>query len=184
MELSPYVESIQRQLVDTAEAGGDDARTLAGRLVAPLDATLRLAFQDVLAVAAEEITTELAPGSVELRLRGRDLELVVTPPPVDTADDSPAAGADEAMSDQRGASEPGATFPPSADGDESAMSRINLRMPDNLKARIEQAASGEGLSVNAWLVRAAGAALERTNSDARRERRSPRGAQRYTGWAR
>jgi hypothetical protein len=183
MELGPYVEKIQRQLVDTAEAGGDDARTLAGRLIVPLDAALRLAFQDVLAAAAEEITTELAPGSVELRLRGRDLELVVTPP-VDSADDSPAAGADEAMSDQRGASEPGVTIPPSADGDESTMSRINLRMPDNLKARIEQAASGEGLSVNAWLVRAAGAALERTSTDARRERRPPHGAQRYTGWAR
>jgi len=90
MELGPYVEKIQRQLVDTAEAGGDDARTLAGRLIVPLDAALRLAFQDVLAAAAEEITTELAPGSVELRLRGRDLELVVTPP-VDSADDSPAA---------------------------------------------------------------------------------------------
>jgi hypothetical protein len=182
MELGPYVENIQRQLVDTAEAGGDEARTLAGRLVAPLDAALRLAFQDVLAVAAEEITTELAPGSVELRLRGRDLELVVTPPPVDTADDSPAAGADEP--DQRRGSEPGVTIPPSADGDESTMSRINLRMTDHLKARIEQAASGEGLSVNAWLVRAAGAALERTSTDARRERRSPYGAQRYTGWAR
>jgi hypothetical protein len=184
MELGPYVENIQRQLVDTAQAGGDDARTLAERLVAPLAAALRLAFQDVLAVAAEEITTELAPGSVELRLRGRDLELVVTPPPVETPDDTLAAGADETMSDQTQASEHGVTAPPSADGDESTMSRINLRMPDNLKARIEQAASGDGLSVNAWLVRAASAALERSGTDARHERRSRQGAQRYTGWAR
>jgi uncharacterized protein (DUF1778 family) len=64
------------------------------------------------------------------------------------------------------------------------MSRINLRMPDHLKARIEQAAASEGLSVNAWLVRAAAVALERTGTSHRRERRVSYGAQRYTGWAR
>ena len=60
------------------------------------------------------------------------------------------------------------------------MSRINLRMPEHLKARVERAAADEGLSVNAWLVRAAAVALERANP----ERRAPQGAQRYTGWAR
>ena len=40
------------------------------------------------------------------------------------------------------------------DPEEGAMSRINLRMPERLKARVEAAAAGEGLSVNAWLVRA------------------------------
>ena len=80
MDLGSYVEAVERQLLDTAEAGGDDARALAQRLVGPLDAAMRLALQDVLAAAAEEITTELAPGSVELRLRGRNLDLVVTPP--------------------------------------------------------------------------------------------------------
>jgi uncharacterized protein (DUF1778 family) len=64
------------------------------------------------------------------------------------------------------------------------MSRINLRMPDHLKARIEQAAASEGLSVNAWLVRAAATALERTGPSRRHERRASKGAQRYTGWAR
>jgi uncharacterized protein (DUF1778 family) len=64
------------------------------------------------------------------------------------------------------------------------MSRINLRMPDHLKARIEQAAASEGLSVNAWLVRAAATALERTGPSHRRERRASQGPQRYTGWGR
>ncbi len=86
MDLRPYVESLHRQLVVTAEGGGEDARVLAERLVAPLEAAVRLTLQDVLAAAAEEITCELAPGSVELRLRGRDPEFVVTPPPVGTPD--------------------------------------------------------------------------------------------------
>ena len=60
------------------------------------------------------------------------------------------------------------------------MSRINLRLPDRLKSRVEQAAGGEGLSVNAWLVRAAAAAVERRDPVHRREPRTPHGAQRYT----
>src|SRR5438270_5208128 len=83
MDLRVYADNIHRQLVVAAEAGGDDARALAERLVAPLDAAIRLTLQDVLAAAAEQITCELAPGSIEVRLRGRDPEFVVTPPPVD-----------------------------------------------------------------------------------------------------
>ena len=64
------------------------------------------------------------------------------------------------------------------------MSRINLRMPDHLKARIEEAAGSEGQSVNAWLVRAAAAALERGGPSRRPERRPATSGQRYTGWAR
>ena len=70
MELSEYVESIHRHYAAAADAGGDETRAVAERLFAPLDAAIRLALQDALAAAAEEITTELAPGSVELRLRG------------------------------------------------------------------------------------------------------------------
>ena len=168
MDLRTYVEEIHNQLVAAAESGGDEARALAERLVAPLDAAIRLALQDVLSAAAEEITTELAPGSVELRLRGRDPEFVVTPPPADEAD---------------GASEGGGT-PPSVEPDDGAVSRINLRLPDQLKGRIEQAAVAEGVSVNSWLVRAASSSLERSDPVRRREARAPKGSQRHTGWLR
>jgi hypothetical protein len=171
MNLRLYIEDLQRQLAVAADAGGEDARALAERLVAPLDAAIRLTLQDALAAAAEEITTELAPGSVELRLRGRDPEFVVTPPPADPSADDLAEDPDDRPP----------AFP---EGDEGSMSRINLRMPDHLKARIEQAAASEGLSVNAWLVRAAAAALERTGPSRQRERRASQGARRYTGWAR
>jgi hypothetical protein len=169
MDLRMYVENIHRQLAVAAEAGGDDARALAERLMAPLDAALRLTLQDVLAAAAEEISTELAPGSVELRLRGRNPELVVTLPPADApAEDVPEATVTHAASD----------------GDDGSMSRINLRMPENVKARIERAADSQGVSVNAWLLRAAIAALDRGDIDQRRQPRNPASAQRYTGWAR
>jgi hypothetical protein len=179
MDLGPYVESIHSQLDVAAAAGGDEARALAERLVAPLDSAIRLALQDALVVATEEITTELAPGSVELRLRGRDPEFVVTLPAGDPS-------GEESLEDGETSSGgwPAAGVGALTEGDEGTMSRINLRMPDHLKARIEHAAGSDGLSVNAWLVRAAAAGLDRTDTARRAERRAPKGAQRYSGWAR
>jgi len=174
MELQPYVENIQRQVIVAAEAGGDDTRALADRLLSSLDAAIRLTLQDALVAAAEEITCELAPGSVELRLRGRDPEFVVTAAAAETSAADPFENDD--------ASEPVTEGP--GEADDGAMSRINLRMPDQLKGRVEQAAAGGGLSVNSWLVRAATAALERPEPGPRRESRAPRSGQRYTGWAR
>lgn len=173
MELDRYIEDIHGQLDAAAQAGGEEARELADRLTAPLDSAIRLALQDALAAAAEEITVELAPGSVELRLRGREPEFVVTPPPVDPTGDE-AGGADATTS----------VWPATPDGEEGTVSRINLRLPEHLKARIERAAADEGLSVNSWLVRSSAAAVERSGDSRRRERRAPDGAQRYTGWAR
>jgi hypothetical protein len=171
MDLALYVEDLQRHLAVAADAGGEESRVMAARLAAPLDSAIRLTLQDALTVAAEEITCELAPGAVEVRLRGRELEFVVTPPPAESP--APAEGDSDA----------GEPLPP-VDADDRSMSRINLRLPDHLKARVEQAAGREGLSVNAWLVRAAAAALDRADPDRRRSPRPSRGTQRYTGWAR
>jgi hypothetical protein len=175
MDLQPYIEEIHSQLEAAAEAGGEDARALAERLMAPLDAAVRLSLLDALGAATQEITCELAPGSVEVRLRGRDLEFVVTAP-TELRDDDPAAGADAGVVDLSATGH--------GSGDEGGMARINLRMPEHLKFRVDQAAAGEGLSVNAWLVRAAAAALERADPARRLDRRGPHGAQHYTGWAR
>ena len=172
MDLRFHVESLHHQLAAAAAVSGEDARVLVERLAAPLDAAIQLTLQDVVAAAAEEITTELAPGSVEVRLRGRDPEFVVTLPP------APAPAGDET------AAPTVRPAPAPADGDEGGTSRINVRMPDQLKARIEQAANAEGLSVNTWIVRAAAAALDRTLPARPSDRRASQGGQRYTGWAR
>jgi hypothetical protein len=168
MDLDPYVETVQRQLAAAAETGGDEARALAAQLAAAVGSAVRLALQDALASAASEITCELAPGSVELRLRGRDPEFVVIPP----ASDAP---------DRADPEPPPALITP--DPDQGEMARINLRLPARLKMRIEAAATAAGLSVNAWLVRAAALAAEGPGSDTRDERAS-RGSQHYRGWAR
>src|SRR4029450_4581215 len=63
MNLDLYMENLNRHRGVPAEAGGEEARALVERLIAPLEAAIRLTLQDALAAAAEEITTELAPGS-------------------------------------------------------------------------------------------------------------------------
>jgi hypothetical protein len=175
MDLRPYVETIHHQLMVAAEAGGDEARAVAERLTAAVDSTVRLALQDALVAAAEEITFELAPGSVELRLRGRDPEFVVRQPAGFAVEPS------EAVRDQAGEAEGPSEAAP--DADEGGMARVNLRLPDQLKARAEQAAANERLSLNAWLVKAVLAALDRSVPP-KRDGSGPPSRQRYVGWAR
>jgi hypothetical protein len=167
MDLTRYVDDLRRELAVAADAGGDEARALAERLTAPLESAVRLTLLDALSAAADEITRELAPGSAELRLRAGEPEFAVTPPPAD----EPA--------------EPAAEPPaPPPEGDEGAMTRINLRLPEQLKANIEQAAARERMSVNAWLVRVAGAALANDDPDRRPRPTGGRVGQAYTGWVR
>jgi hypothetical protein len=182
MNLHQYVETLTHQLEVAAEAGGAETRLVAERLIPTLDAAIRLTLQDVLAAAAEEITCELAPGSVEVRLRGRDPEFVVTPP-LDRSRDDLAHGAGSPAPINWAPPDIARSIPP-AEGEEAAMARINFRMPDHLKARIERAAESEGLSVNAWLVRVTSAALEHPSPDPRRDQGRPSRGQRFTGWVR
>ncbi|GLW13103.1 hypothetical protein Misp01_82310 [Microtetraspora sp. NBRC 13810] len=169
MELAPYVDNLRRELAAAAEAGGEEARALAERLARPLESAARLALLEALAAAAAEITRDLAPGSVEVRLRGRDPDFVVTSPPADRP----------AEADLGSPAAPPA--PPEAD--EGGTARLSLRVPEHLKPRIEEAAGREGLSVNAWLVRAIHAAVDNTGGRADRPA-TRRSEQRYTGWVR
>ena len=169
MDLTTYVDNLGRELALLAESGGDEARALVERLSGSLESAIRLTLLETLSAAADEITLDLAPGSVELRLRGRDPSFVVTLPPsehpVDTA--PPAA--------------PPADAAPLAD--DGATSRINVRLPEQLKAAIEEAATREGRSVNAWLVRAASAALHQPAQAPRPEQSGgKRDRNRFTGW--
>lgn len=170
MELSGYVEALRAQLATAAAAGGESAIELAERLTGPLDAAARLVIQDALSDATLEITRDLAPGSVELRLRGRELNFVVTPPPAFEAVGESGSDASRAV---------GRTVEAAGEG---VTSRITFRPPDHLKARIEDAAEREGLSVNAFLVRTLTAALDTgrapsTTSDTK-------GAAHVEGWFR
>ncbi|WP_369148033.1 toxin-antitoxin system HicB family antitoxin [Streptomyces sp. R44] len=171
MDLTPYVDTLRRELAVAAEAGGEEARELAERLTAPLESAARLTMLNVLSAATDEITRELAPGSVDVRLRGLDPDFVVTLPPTGGA---PA--------ELDAATEP-LPAPALAEGDEGGTARVNLRLPAHLKTRAEEAAAREGLSVNAWLVRAVSAAVG-GGTRPRTPEKSPTVGQSITGWVR
>jgi len=171
MDLTPYVDNLRRELAVAAEAGGDEARELAERLTAPLESATRLVMLHVLSAAMDEITRELAPGSVDVRLRGLDPDFVVTLPPTEgAAPVEPVAPAEPSSA-------------PAPDADEGGTARVNLRLPAHLKARAEEAATREGLSVNAWLVRAVSAAVD-DGTRPRTPGRTQSVGQSFTGWVR
>ncbi|WP_329101532.1 hypothetical protein OG792_21325 [Micromonospora sp. NBC_01699] len=172
MDLNPYVASLGRELLTAAETGADDDTALIERLTVSMESAIRLALLEALSDAADEITRELAPGSVQVRLRGRDPEFVVTPHLVEQSRDAAT---------DRGA---GPTDDAATGFEDGATARINVRLPEQLKTAVEEAAGKEGRSVNAWLVRAASIALRAGERDHGSDRRGKPGAQRYTGWAR
>ncbi len=132
MEITGYTEALRSDLSAVAESGDEQARAAAERLLRALEPSLRLRFLDALGEAAAELSAQLPEGRVELRLAGPEVTLAYV-----------------------SESTTGATV---AEEDYSA--RITLRLPDSLKARAEQAAAREGISMNTWLVRALARALE------------------------
>jgi hypothetical protein len=161
MELGTYVDDLQRRLAQTAELGSEETRVAAERLSAQLDAAVRVVLLDALTAAAGEITRDLAPGSVDVRLRGRDVEFAVNAAADAGADERPAGPVDL---------------------DDVSTSRTTLRLPDALKAQVDEAAAADGVSVNAWLVRAVASALQpKARRAAQRTRQS---GDTFAGWAR
>jgi len=136
MDLTSYLDNLHRDLVAATAAAGEEVKRAAELVAKALDPAARLNMLEALVDAAAEITTKLETAAVEVRLRGREAEFVVTEMEA-----------------------PAAPPPPPPVGDSGDVARITLRLPEPLKEAVEQAAAAEGISVNAWLVRAIGAAV-------------------------
>jgi hypothetical protein len=165
VNISGYVERLRADLVAAAASGGAAMVDAAERLGTTLEAAARMVLLEALSDAAAEISADLDGGLVEVRLRGRDPEFVVTPPspagPAGGTDAGPDAGDEE-------------------EADDSVTVRITLRLPEGLKQRVEEAANRSRQSLNTWLVEAARAATR--EATATREWRM--GGQRLSGWVR
>ena len=136
MDITPYVDSLRRDLVAASEAGGDELKQAAERLAYALDPSARLALMEAISHAAAEITAELPDGSVDVRLVGRELDFVVEVAP-------PAAMP----------TPPPPPAPPAPPEDESGdLARITLRIPEAVKAKAEEKAAAAGQSLNTWMV--------------------------------
>jgi hypothetical protein len=162
MELSEYAGMLRGELAAITRFASDDVARAGQMLAEALDSSVRLTLLDVLSAAAAEITAHLDDTVVEVRLAGGEPSFVVTTTQPDPPPD---------------------TSGPAESADETGTARITLRLSDGLKMRVESAAADDGVSVNAWLVRATARALDGPGPAA--PPRSRRGVgQRITGYAR
>src|SRR5436305_6861841 len=168
MELSPYLETLQRELHAAAAPGGPEVTRTAELLSGSLDAAARLCLLEALSDAAAEITGKLGTASVEVRLRGRNADFAVTelaepidppgwPPGPPVPPGFPPPPPPPGWPAPPGSPPPPGPPPPLPDSGDLA--RITLRLPEPLKAQVERLAAAEGISVNAWLVRAIASAV-------------------------
>jgi hypothetical protein len=132
MNVTIVLDGLQQDLQRLAELGDERSAQVAQRLSEALASNLRLKLFDLLAQAAVELSAKLPSGHVEVRLAGQEPELVFVDAPGEAA---------------------GVTG-------EELSARISLRLPESLKSSVEKAAEREGISVNAWLVRAIARATE------------------------
>jgi hypothetical protein len=144
MQLESHVQAIQEELAAAASLGDEATAEAARRLSDSLAATLHLHLLDLLGEVALELTGQLESGRIEVRLAGREPELAFV---ADTATDAGQLGFGEEHS-----------------------GRITLRLPESLKTSVEEAAAREGVSTNAWLVRAIARVLDRESSKRSRHR--------------
>ncbi|HKU57934.1 MAG TPA: toxin-antitoxin system HicB family antitoxin [Gaiellaceae bacterium] len=138
MQIDGLIQALREDLVRVAALGDEQTSRAADLLSVAIEASLGRRIQDALAEAALELNDQLESAHVELRVAGRDLQLVLV-----REDGTVPEPADEAFS-----------------------ARITLRLPESLKQRVESAAAREGASVNTWLVQALQRAVEPRRSSA------------------
>ena len=145
MDLSPYLESVRTGVVNASSLADEQTQHVAERLGTAIESSTRLALIQALSDAAGNISAELAPSSVELRMVGQDPEFVVS---VQTAEAEPTL-----LMPEPG---PGDEVTDSAttEADDEPVARITLRLPQSVKTRVDEIASSDGISTNAWLIRA------------------------------
>ncbi len=180
MDITPFLEGLRQDLASAADAAGPDGRAAADRMLLALEPALRLSLMEALSQAAAEITAELPDAIVEVRLRGRDPELVVdrTEPtqPIQASAPAPTSDAEDDVED------------------DGTIARVTLRIPESVKNKAEELAGRSGHSLNGWIVTVLRAATSQraVNVDIDlssipffddRGPRPGRGNRRMTGWA-
>ena len=136
MQIDGHIQALREDLVRVAALGDETTARAADLLSVAIEASVGRQIQDVLAEAALELNAQLDAAHVEVRIAGRDPELVLV-----REDGSAPEAVDEAFS-----------------------ARITLRLPESLKQRVESAAARDGASVNTWLVQALQRAVESKSS--------------------
>ncbi|NBH05042.1 toxin-antitoxin system HicB family antitoxin [Amycolatopsis sp. SID8362] len=143
MDLTPYIANLREDLANTAAAGDEQTRRAAALLSSALEPAVRLTLMNTLADLAAEVTAALPGQVVDVRLDGRDVRVVVT-----GAAEEPTSRAT-----------PRDTTPPPPPIDGGDISRITLRLVEQIKGQAERAAAAQGVSLNTFVSQAVQGAL-------------------------
>ena len=153
MDLSTYVTQLREDLASAAAAGDEQTQRTGALLGAAIEPAARLALMNALADLAAEVTAALGDRVVEVRLDGRDVRVAVSAPDDDADEPEPeSAQPPFAGFGPRGF----AGFGGRAAGD---ISRVTLRLVEQIKNQAEQAAANQGMSLNSWVAQAVQGAL-------------------------
>jgi hypothetical protein len=152
MQTSQFIEALQSDLRELAQIGGEELVQAAARLEGAVKQSATLRLIDALSQVALDLSSQLPNGHIDVRVAGQDPELVYV-------EEEPEE-------------------PQLVTGDDGTAARISLRLPEALKTAVEAAADAEGVSVNAWLVRALQRAVSGGSSG-----RAHRSDKRITGFA-
>jgi hypothetical protein len=179
MDLSKYVTQLREDLASAAAAGDEQTRNTAALLGSAIEPAARLAVMNALSDLAAEVTAALDDREVGVRLDGRDVRVTVSADPA--AEQTP----DEEPPPNRGFG----GFGGFGGADSGDISRITLRLVEQIKGQAEQAAAARGQSLNSWVAQAVQDALagndpRRRGSERKHRDRKPddRDGRRLRGW--
>ena len=165
MDVTPYVAALREDLLAAAAAGDEQTRRTAALLASAIEPAARLALLHALSDLAGEVTETLDDGrTVEVRLDGRQVRVAVSEP------DRAHTDTDAAPPFAPFGGQAGGPFGTAFSGDASDVSRITLRLMEQLKSNAEQAASAQGMSLNSWISQAVQGALSGTRTSGGRDR--------------
>jgi hypothetical protein len=134
MDLNKYTARLRADLIAAAALGDEKTQATAAALAAATESSARLVLFAALSDLAAEINAELTDRTVQLSFDGTEAKVDLRKKT--SADDNPTF---EEMT-----------------GD---ISRVTLRLVEQLKAKAEEAAAQSGQSLNSWMSGAVSGAL-------------------------
>jgi hypothetical protein len=143
MDLNKYTARLREDLVTAAALGDEKTQSTAAALASATENAARLTLLAALSDLAAEISQSLGDRTVHVSVDGTDAHV-----------------------DVRGNGHPGQE-PPTFEDITGDISRVTLRMVDEIKNRAQQAAAQSGMSLNSWL----GATVQDALRDQMRPRR-------------
>ncbi|MDH6679935.1 putative methyltransferase [Rhodococcus sp. LBL1] len=146
MDLTEYTARLRDDLAAAAALGDDDTQRIAQALAGAAERSAQLMLVSALSDLAREASEELGDRTLHVRFDGTDVTVEATRRRPDAASTSSRSG---------DTTDPYRTLE-DVTGD---ISRVTLRLVDQIKARAEEAAVEDGMSLNSWVSQAVQGAL-------------------------